>query len=79
MKPSCQHGHGSDDKVDLEFERDLLYGANKVVNNAIVDLMWKLDNDDPCDVDWLPPAMHRPEPGTKGMISPTDPRLFHLL
>jgi hypothetical protein len=76
MKPSRQHGHGSDDEVDLEFEEDLPYGANKAVNNAMVNLMWNLNDDDPRDVNWLPPAMHRPEPGTKGMISLTDPRLF---
>ena len=67
---------GSDDKVDLEFEKDLPYDTNKVVNNGMVNLMWELNDDDPHDVNWLPPAMHRPELRTKGMISPTDPRLF---
>jgi hypothetical protein len=76
MKPSCQHGRGSDDEVDLEFEEDLPYGTNKAVNNAMVNLMWNLNNDDPHNVNWIPPAMHRPEPVTKGIISLTDPRLF---
>ena len=39
MKPSRQHGRGSDDEVDLKFEEDLPYGADKEVNNAIVNLM----------------------------------------
>jgi hypothetical protein len=76
MKPSHWHGHGSDDEVDLEFEEDLPYGADKVVNNAMVNLMWNLNDDDPCNINWIPPAMSRPELVTKGMISLTDPRLF---
>jgi hypothetical protein len=28
-----------DDEVDLEFEEDLPYGADKAVNNAMVNLM----------------------------------------
>jgi len=46
MKPSCQHGHVSDDEVDLEVK--LPYGADAKVNDAMVNLMWELDDDDPC-------------------------------
>jgi len=72
MKPSCQHGHASDDEVDLEVE--LPYRADAKVNDAMVNLMWELDDDDPCDVEWLPAKMRRPEPGIKGAISSSDRR-----
>jgi len=70
MKPSRRHGHASEDEVNLE--DDLPYGAATKVNNAMVDLIWELGNEDPCDDDWLPPKMRRP---AKGMISSTsEPR-----
>jgi len=74
MKLSCQHGHASDDEVDLEVKDDLPYGAATEVNSAMVELMWELGDDDPCDVDWLPAKMHKPEPGNKGMSPTLEPR-----
>jgi len=60
----------SEDEVDLE--DDLPYGAATEVNNAMVDLIWELSNEDPHNNNWLPPKMHRP---VKGMISSTsEPR-----
>jgi len=60
----------SEDEVDLE--DDLPYGAATEVNNAMVDLIWELGDEDPRDDDWLPPKMRRP---AKGMISSTsEPR-----
>jgi len=74
MKPSCRHGRGSDDEVDLEVEDDLPYGAATEVNSGMVELMWDLDDDDPHNVDWLPPNMRKPESGTKGMSPTSEPR-----
>ena len=72
MKPSCRHGHASDNKVDLDVK--LPYGTDVEVNDAMVNLMWELDDDDPCNVEWLPAKMRRPEPGIKGAISPSELR-----
>lgn len=63
----------SDDEVDLEVK--LPYGADIKVNDAMVNLIWELDDDDPHDVEWLPAKMCRPEPGIKGAISPSELRL----
>ena len=35
---------------------DLPYGASIEVNIAMIDLMCELGDDDPCDLDWLPPS-----------------------
>jgi len=70
MKPSRQHGYRSEDEVDLEDK--LPYGAAIKVNSAMVNLMWELGNEDPHDGKWLPPKLHKPKPGTLGMISPTS-------
>jgi len=40
MKPSRQHGCGSDNEVDLEVEDDLPYGTATEVNSSMVELMW---------------------------------------
>ena len=73
MKPSCRDGCRSDDEADPEDE--LSHGTTVEVNSDIVNLMWDLSDDDPLDVDWLPPKMCKPEQGIKGMISYTsDPR-----
>jgi len=74
MKPLHQHGHRSDDEVDLEVEDDLPYGAATEVNSGMVELMWDLDDDDPYDVNLLPPNMRKPESGTKGMSPTSEPR-----
>jgi len=74
MKPSRRHGRALDDEVDLEVEDDLPYGADTEVNSGMVDFMWELGDDDPRDVDWLPPKLRKPKPGVKGMINPTEPR-----
>ena len=74
MKPSCQHGCRSDNEVNLEVEDNLPYGAATEVNSGMVELMWDLDDDDPRDVDWLPPNMRKPESGTKGMSPTSEPR-----
>ena len=74
MKPSCRHGHISDDEVDLEVKDNLPYGAATKVNSAMVKLMWELGDDDPCDVNWLPVKMCKPEPGNKGMSPTPEPR-----
>jgi len=74
MKPSCQHGCGLDNKVNLEVEDDLPYGTATEVNSAMVELIWDLDDDDPCNVNWLPPNMCKPGSGTKGMSPTSEPR-----
>jgi len=74
MKPSCRHGRVSDDEVNLEVEDDLPYGADTEVNSRMVDFMWELGDDDPHNVDWLPPKLCKPKLGVKGMINPTEPR-----
>ena len=74
MKPSRRHGCGSDNEVDLEVEDDLPYGAATEVNSGMVELMWDLDDDDPYDVNLLPPNMRKPESGTKGMSPTSEPR-----
>jgi hypothetical protein len=69
MKPSRQDGHASDDELDLE--DDLPYGADIEVNGTMVDLMCELGDNDPRDVDWLPPKERQKlEQRVKGMISP---------
>ena len=70
MKPSCRYGHASDDKVNLEVEEELPYGANTKVNSAMLEFMWELSDDDLCNVNWLPPKMCKPE--TTGVISSTS-------
>lgn len=69
MKPSCRDGCASDGKVNLE--GDLPYGGAIEVNGAMIDMMCKLNDDDSCDVDWLPPKeLKKLEQRKKGMISP---------
>ena len=70
MKPSHRHGYGSEDEVNLEDE--LPYGAAIEVNSAMVNLMWELGDEDPCDGEWLPPKLRKLKLGTLGMISPTS-------
>ena len=57
----------SDDEGNLK--DDLPYGTAIEVNNAMVNLIWELGNDDPCNVKWLSPKMRKPEVGIQGMIS----------
>jgi len=40
MKPSCRHGCGSDNEVNLEVEDNLPYGTATEVNSSMVELMW---------------------------------------
>ena len=70
MKPSCQHGYGSEDEVNLEDE--LPYSAAIKVNSAMVNLMWELGNEDPRDSEWLPPKLCKLKLGTLDMSSPTS-------
>ena len=69
MKPSRQDGYASDGEVELV--GDLPYGASIEVNIAMIDLMCELGDDDPRDLDWLPPSERKKlEQRMRGMISP---------
>lgn len=69
MKPSCRDGYASDGEVELE--GDLPYGASIEVNIAMIDLMCELGDNDPCNLNWLPPKEHKKlEQRIKSMISP---------
>jgi len=69
MKPARRDRYASDGEVELE--GDLPYGASIEVNVAMIDLMGELRDDDPRDLDWLPPKERKKlEQRIKGMISP---------
>ena len=57
MKPSHHDGYASDGEVELV--GNLPYGTSIEVNIAMIDLMCELGDDDPYDLDWLPPSKRK--------------------